>query len=105
MTRPHAASRSFVASLPKNLLARLKPVYNPLIKIISLKYGVSISNTEAAIFTSMNGVIHGPKGNGQKAYCVGAATTQIALEHGWAAHMYGETAEAFLLTLLTTHRP
>ena len=57
MTRPHAASRSFVASLPKNLLARLKPVYNPLIKIISLKYGVSISNTEAAIFTSMNGVI------------------------------------------------
>jgi uroporphyrinogen-III synthase len=100
MTRPHAASRSFVASLPKNLLARLKPVYNPLIKIISLKYGVSISNTEAAIFTSMNGVIHGPKGNGQKAYCVGAATTQIALEHGWAAHMYGETAEAFLSNLI-----
>ena len=102
MTRPHAASRSFVASLPKKFIGSLKTCFiTPLIKIISLKVWRLYIKYRSGYF-HINERCHSwsLKENGQKAYCVGAATTQIALEHGWAAHMYGETAEAFLSNLI-----
>lgn len=100
MTRPRAASQTFVDNLPKELKARITPVFSPLITIDGLRYTATVTDDDAVIFTSANGVSHGPKGNGQPAYCVGAATTEAARENGWAAQTSGETADALVARLV-----
>ncbi len=70
-------------------------------KIQSLDAKPDILATDAVIFTSSNGVAHAPKGRGQAAYCVGAATTEAARKAGWQAQMRGENAEQLILSLST----
>jgi uroporphyrinogen-III synthase len=100
MTRPRAASKTFVQALPAAIKGRIVPFYSPLLAIRGLDVDLSLAPGDAVIFTSANGVLHGPKGRGRRAYCVGAATTQIALDNGWAAKMQGLTADALVHEML-----
>lgn len=100
MTRPHASSQAFVDQLPPDLRAQVTPVYSPLIGISGLDHGTVLDDGDAAIFTSSNGVAHGPEGRGRRAFCVGSATTQAAQQAGWRAEMRGISADAFVTDLL-----
>ncbi|CAN0167421.1 unnamed protein product, partial [Chrysoparadoxa australica] len=103
MTRPRGAAERFVASLPPDVRDRVRPIYSPLIAIEGLDADVDFKD-EAAVFSSANGVAHGPLGAGRRAYCVGAATTRAALARGWAAEERGQTAEALIAGLIA-HPP
>jgi uroporphyrinogen-III synthase len=100
MTRPRAASKTFVQGLPAKIKARILPCYSPLMVIKGLDFDLSLAPGDAVIFTSANGVLHGPIGQGQRAYCVGAATTCAASDNGWAAQMMGLTADALVHEML-----
>lgn len=54
------------------------------------------------IFTSSNGVLHAPDGNGRVAYCVGAQTTKQAIARGWNATQLGQTARELIAALRTS---
>ena len=96
MTRPRAASETFVADLPKDKRAQVAPLYSPLIAIQGLGVRPTISPNDAVIFTSRNAVAHGPDGQDRHAFCVGPATTIAAHKMGWVAQMRGETADALV---------
>jgi len=105
MTRPRAASETFVASLSSDLRSHVTPIYSPLIRIAGLGVRETLTASDAAVFTSTNGVVHGPSGQGRPAYCVGAATTAAALKKGWNAQMRGETAGALVANLVQNRPP
>lgn len=100
MTRPRVASEAFVRLLPKDAHARIRPVFAPLIDIVASPVDAFMDTQDAAIFTSANGVLHGPNGLGRLAYCVGPATTTVARERGWNAQKSGHTADQLVATLL-----
>lgn len=100
MTRPLSASRAFVALLPGSVSARLYPVFSPLIAIKHLGSPDRLGPQDSAVFSSANGVAAGPDGHGRTAYCVGSATTQAALDRGWAAQQAGKTADDLVTALL-----
>lgn len=102
MTRPRASAVSFVTQMPTEMGAQLQPIYSPLIKIEGLDNKPELQSTDAAIFTSANGVAHAPSGQGRPAYCVGSATTQAASDAGWHAIMRGETAKQLVTNLVTS---
>jgi uroporphyrinogen-III synthase len=77
-------------------------IISPLIEIVGLGPDMSLRPEEEVVFTSANGVRHGPAGDGRRAWCVGARTTRTAVERGWSATMAGETVEALLRTLAGT---
>lgn len=100
MTRPRPAAERFVAAMPADLGARVEPLYSPLMRIEAVSGATFPLDTEAAIFTSSNGVALGPDGAGRIAYCVGTATTALAARHGWAAQMAGQDTEALIKNLM-----
>lgn len=100
MTRPRAAARAFLASLPKDITAQVTPVYSPLMAIKALGETMTFTPDDAAIFTSANGVVHGPVGDGNRAFCVGEATTKAAADAGWVAEMRGQTADMLVDSIL-----
>ena len=104
LTRPRAASQSFLASLAPSVRARFAPVFSPLIDIVALDVPVTMSAQDMAIFSSANGVSAAPKGQGRTAYCIGAATTRAANGRGWAAVQSGTDA-ASLIAALTALKP
>ena len=99
MTRPRAASDAFVTALPDHLRARLDPVFSPLIDIVPTTHRLEMGPQDSAVFSSRNGVQAGPDGDGRNAYCIGPATTQAALEKGWAARQVGHDADSLVQTL------
>lgn len=101
MTRPRAASEAFLAGLDPSVRARFAPVISPLIDIVHLNVPVDMSDTDAAIFSSANGVHAAPDGQRRTAYCVGSATTRAATDKGWAAIQSGQDAASLVGTLLT----
>ncbi|WP_299547839.1 uroporphyrinogen-III synthase [uncultured Tateyamaria sp.] len=101
MTRPHTAAKRFVAEMPDDLKSQVRPLYSPLLSIVSMADGDTIATEEAAIFTSSNGVANAPAGADRVAYCIGAATTERAKEHGWAAQLVGQTADELVAHLAT----
>jgi|TARA_B110000908_G_scaffold164675_1_gene213015 uroporphyrinogen-III synthase len=98
LTRPMAASHTFWEALNSETRQLLQPIVSPLIKINPITSGLEISGS--VIFSSVNGALNGPAGDGRIAYCVGAMTTQAALTAGWAAIQAGETANQLVLNLL-----
>ncbi|WP_223426467.1 uroporphyrinogen-III synthase [Tateyamaria pelophila] len=82
--------------------AQVHPVYSPLITISGLGNDPKLLADDAAIFTSVNGVAHGPEGHGRSAYCVGSATTKAARDRGWRADLRGETADELVTDLVKT---
>ena len=104
MTRPRRASEAFLAGLPDPVLHRFQPLFSPLIEIVDLKAQVTLTERDAAIFTSANGVHAAPLGEGRTAYCVGAATTAAAQSRGWNATQSGTDANS-LVAALTSLKP
>lgn len=103
MTRPRVQSEGFLQDMPMPLAARLAPIISPLIEIAPIKTDIHIALDEDVIFTSVNGVSSAPKGQGQRAYCVGPATTQMAKAQGWQATMLGQTSAQLVDRLTELH--
>lgn len=101
MTRPRAASEAFVAGLSRLTLSQIDVVYSPVLQIVALTADLGLADVDAVVFTSANGVAHGPDGNGRAAYCVGAATTRAAAARGWTARQCGPTADALVGNLIS----
>lgn len=99
MTRPRAQSERFVGDLPRFVRGVVQPIFSPLIEIAPLDAPVLVAADEAVIFTSANGVACAPDGKGQRAFCVGAATTASAQARGWDAVQCGETSQALISAL------
>ncbi|MEP1962669.1 uroporphyrinogen-III synthase [Tateyamaria sp.] len=104
LTRPRLASEFFFASLPESLRVLFTPVFSPLIEIVNLDVTVQMALEDAAIFTSANGVLAAPNGQGRRAYCVGPATTKAAKSCGWSPEQAGTDAKS-LLAALKDKRP
>jgi uroporphyrinogen-III synthase len=102
MTRPAAGSRAFVAALPDAVMERCDVVISPLIDIQPL--AADLPDCDAAIFTSTQGVAHGPQALGRRAFCLGQATTNAATMAGWTAQQMGQDAKT-LVAALTAQRP
>lgn len=100
LTRPRAASKAFLCPLPREVLDRLQPVFAPLIDIVPYAVDAPMGAHDTAIFTSANGVAHGPEGKGRLAYCVGHATTKAARARQWTATMSGQTADELVASLM-----
>jgi uroporphyrinogen-III synthase len=97
LTRPKAGAEAFWDALDPFTQGIVTPVFSPLLKIIALE--PAIENFGAAIFSSVNGVLHSPVGNAKKAYCVGVMTTKAAAKAGWDAIQVGETADQLVEAL------
>jgi len=101
LTRPRRAAQAFYDGLAPTLRDRLRPVFSPLLDIVPVAGRVVLRATDAAIFTSANGVAHGPDGEERLAYCVGPATTAAAQDRGWIAHQVGVDAQSLIAGLIT----
>lgn len=99
LTRPEGANQRFLEQLPAGQRAKLNIVASPLIRIVGVP-PVSEPLEGTAIFTSANGVKFAPDGAGQRAFCVGEATTRAAQASGWSAQMKGADANALVQQLL-----
>ncbi len=104
MTRPTPSAEAFLQSLPPEVRAKLSVVISPLLQINPTDALVDMAGVEGVIFTSANGVAHGPKPQTCPAFCVGSKTTQAALEIGWPAQTAGRDADELVETL-TAMRP
>ncbi|MCR8825435.1 uroporphyrinogen-III synthase [Pseudosulfitobacter koreensis] len=98
MTRPEDGARAFVAALPDRVTRHCDVVISPLMRIQALS--VEWPDFDAAIFTSVNGVAHGPEAKGRRAFCVGRATAEAAAKAGWRAQASGQDAETLLASLI-----
>ncbi|WP_299728485.1 uroporphyrinogen-III synthase [uncultured Tateyamaria sp.] len=104
MTRPRAASKTFLADLPATLMVHLSPIFSPLIRIEQLSPQLDMGPKDSAVFSSANGVAAAPDGLGRAAYCIGPATTKAALARGWEATQAGQDADS-LVAAMQTIRP
>ncbi|MEM8693796.1 MAG: uroporphyrinogen-III synthase [Pseudomonadota bacterium] len=77
----------------------MKLVVSPLLDIVPTEAKISLLNAHGVIFTSANGVRHGPRASELPAYCVGPATTTEATQAGWKARQLGETADQLVEAL------
>lgn len=99
LTRPLSASKAFWSSLPPPLQDQLIPVFSPLVEIAPLPPAEPFPQIDAVLFTSSNGVAHGPEGEGRRAVCVGQTTTARARARGWLAECGGKTVEELITYL------
>ncbi|MEQ6249585.1 uroporphyrinogen-III synthase [Sulfitobacter sp. HNIBRBA3233] len=74
----------------------------PLMRIDPVGPPPAVAEGQGAVFTSVQGVYHAPQGAGRPAWCVGQATTRVAVAAGWRAVQAGETAEQLIATLLAS---
>lgn len=100
MTRPAAANDRFVSQLPAYLMRQLIVIESPLIDIVAADATVDIKAEDAIIFTSANGVRCAPRGEGQRAFCIGEVTRQAADNAGWQAVCCGGTSDALVAYLI-----
>jgi len=76
---------------------------SPLVQIEYLPRALDLDGVSGVIFTSAHGVNAAREAAALTeipAYCVGAATTQAAVDAGWNAHQVGEDAASLITTLL-----
>ena len=92
MTRPAGSNSGFVARLAKDVRDAIKVFESPLIEIRPLDTAITLDPDETVIFTSANAVALAPDGNGRRAFCVGARTTDVAKARGWQAECAGQDA-------------
>ena len=102
LTRPEASALAFATTLDPAALASVQLLIAPLMQIIATGIVPDLQCAQGVIFTSANGVHHAPEGEGRLAFCVGAQTTKIAVEHGWDAQMSGRCAKELINTLRKT---
>ncbi len=101
LTRPDPASEAFWATFAA---PGVSCVISPLLEIVGTGRAPDLNPYNGVIFTSSNGVAHGPAGAGLPAYCVGARTAEQAQKRGWAAQCAGQNAQELIETL-RAHRP
>lgn len=97
-TRPAGANARFIERLNATARADLHVIESPLLEIIGVPQKRSVA-FDAAVFTSANGVRFAPNGEGQVAYCVGAATAEAASAAGWTAQISGRDAASLVEAL------
>ncbi len=83
LTRPAANSVRFAVQLDPSITAHADLIISPLMEIVPLPLPSEGLGMATAVFTSANGVLHGPAGNAGPAYCVGAETAKSATAKGW----------------------
>lgn len=83
MTRPRAASERFVAGLNGQALVGCHVIYSPLVEIEPTGVKPDVEHAAGVIFTSQNGVLYAPDGQGRTAHCVGQRTARQAKASGW----------------------
>lgn len=105
LTRPAASAEVFADSLDPVALARVRLVIAPLMEIVGTATTPDLMGLRGVIFTSANGVLFSPMGNGRPAYCVGAQTTHQAMARGWAAQQAGDTAQELIAALKSSPPP
>ena len=104
LTRPRLACTRFAQSLSPKLLSRVTLVISPLLQIAPVDTPVDLDGVGGVIFTSANGVMHGPDGDGVTAYCVGEITAEAAIARGWRVQFHAPDA-ARLVPMLVQHGP
>ena len=83
LTRPAASSARFASRLDVSVASLADLVVSPLIEIRPLPAEIDLDGVDAVIFTSSNGVLNAPLGEGRKAHCVGSETAKTARSRGW----------------------
>jgi uroporphyrinogen-III synthase len=101
LTRPAASAEAFLATLDPVAISSVRILMAPLMCIVGNGALPDLEDIAGVIFTSANGVRHAPDGMGRPAFCVGAQTTQCAIDHGWNAQFSGRCAQELIATLLT----
>ncbi|MEM6938689.1 MAG: uroporphyrinogen-III synthase [Pseudomonadota bacterium] len=96
MTRPEASAQRFVAGLPRKIQESARIIYSPLIDICGTSPQIDVDRCSGAVFTSANGVRHGPKGHGRAALCVGQMTASLAADRGWDVRQVALTADSLI---------
>jgi uroporphyrinogen-III synthase len=104
LTRPKDANARLLELIPDALLKGCEIIENPLIGIRALPASGELTDAQAAIFSSANGVAYAPPGAGRQAFCVGARTAEAAQAAGWQATCAGRDA-AELLAYLLSRKP
>ncbi|WP_416585404.1 uroporphyrinogen-III synthase [Phaeobacter sp. JH20_34] len=104
MTRPRAAAERFVADLPASTRSTMQVIYAPLLDAqpvdVQLTSPVTDLYTRDVVFSSANAVRFAPKPqSGQRAYCIGDRTTDVARAKGWQAKCCGQDADQLVRTV------
>ncbi|MBT8411375.1 MAG: uroporphyrinogen-III synthase, partial [Octadecabacter sp.] len=84
------------------LRSNFRPIISPAFELEGIP--APESDFEAAIFTSMAGVAHAPRGAGRTAWCVGDTTAQAAERAGYVAISAAGSAED-LVALILKQKP
>lgn len=102
LTRPQEASERFAAQL-KAAGVDLPPVIAPLLRIEPAETP-QIAADQTVVFTSRNGVLAAPAGQGRLAYVVGSATGAAAEAAGYRVRLADGDAEALIRRILADHQ-
>ncbi|MFD2741540.1 uroporphyrinogen-III synthase [Sulfitobacter aestuarii] len=99
LTRPEQSARRFAAQLSELARARTRLLMSPLMRIEPLSPRYDLGPYAGVVFTSANGVVNAPPGEGRPAYCVGPYTAEVANGRGWRAQMCGLEANEMVARL------
>ena len=103
MTRPETSSHRFITQLTQSGVV-LEYCISPALSIVPVTHDIDPSSFGAVIFTSQNGVTHGPHGSGRLAYCVGDQTAEAARTKGYEV-LSADGAAEDLIDLVARHAP
>lgn len=97
ITRPKVGSLGFLAAV-----RALKRDFNPVISPAFELEGIATPDAgfDAAVFTSVAGVQHAPRGQGRTAWCVGDTTARAAKHAGYNAISASGAAEDLVALIL-----
>ena len=98
LTRPRLASDAFIADF-EPILEGVSILVSPLLEIVPTNYSADATGYLGVVFTSANGVLNGGIPIDVPAFCVGDATTEMAIQHGWNAQSLGATSQELIAAL------
>jgi uroporphyrinogen-III synthase len=99
LTRPRAMSERFAAEVAERDLP-VDIVIVPLMEIVATDAPPSLTADTGVIFTSSQAVARAGPGDGRRAWCVGARTTEAARTAGFDAVLAGACADVLVARLL-----
>ncbi len=108
LTRPASQSRSFAAALEAALPGRFTPIFAPLIEIVPLEGSIDLSDTQALLLTSANGVEQIAARTTDRslpALCVGEMTAAAARSAGFAARSADGDVASLAALARSAYRP
>lgn len=99
LTRPVASSIRFATRLNTETPSQAELVISPVLEIVALDASIDLNGMYGVIFSSANGVAHGPLGDGQIAHCVGTRTAEAAQARGWQVGKIAQDADQLVMAL------